>query len=72
MIVAICKVCGFVTYSKSYVALRRNMILHYAKHVCESLQMKYAVSRGTCVKKTFDIVKEGVDFSKYFEVREVR
>jgi hypothetical protein len=34
--------------------------------------MKYAVSRGTCVKKTFDIVKEGVDFSKYFEVREVR
>jgi hypothetical protein len=70
--VAICKVCGFVTYSKSYVALRRNMVLHYAKHVCGDLMLKYSISRGTCVKAVFEKAKAGVDFEKNFDVREVK
>jgi hypothetical protein len=70
--VAICKICGFVTYSKSYVALRRNMVLHYAKHVCGELMVKYSISRGTCVKKVFEKVREGENFEKYFDVREVK
>jgi hypothetical protein len=72
MFVAICKVCGFVTYSKSYVAMRRNMVLHYAKHVCGDLMVKYSISRGTCVKKVFEKVREGENFEKYFDVREVK
>jgi hypothetical protein len=70
--VAICKICGFVTYSKSFVALRRNMVLHYAKHVCGDLMLKYSISRGTCVKKVFEKVREGENFEKYFDVREVK
>jgi hypothetical protein len=46
--------------------------MHYAKHVCEELMLKYSVSRGTCVKKVFEKFKEGVDFGKYFDVREVK
>jgi hypothetical protein len=48
------------------------MLMHYAKHVCEELMLKYSISRGTCVKKVFERVREGEDFSKYFDVREVR
>jgi hypothetical protein len=48
------------------------MVLHYARHTCEELMMKYPVSRGTCVKKVFEKVKEGEDFSKYFDLREVK
>jgi hypothetical protein len=70
--VAICKVCGFVTYSKSYAALRRNIILHYAKHVCENVSKKYVVSRGTCVKAVWDKAVENDYYIKYFDVREVR
>ncbi len=72
MFVGVCKVCGFATYAKSLKALRRNMLMHYARHICEELMLKYSISRGTCVKKVFEKVREGEDFSKYFDVREVR
>jgi hypothetical protein len=48
------------------------MLMHYARHVCEELMLKYGISRGTCVKKVFEKVREGVDYSKYFDVREVK
>jgi hypothetical protein len=48
------------------------MLMHYARHVCEELMLKYPVSRGTCVKVVFDKVRSGEDYSKYFDVREVR
>jgi len=70
--VGICKVCGYATYAKSIRALRRNMLMHYARHVCEGLMLKYPVSRGTCVKTVFEKAKVGEDYSKYFDVREVR
>jgi hypothetical protein len=72
MFVGICRVCGYATYARSLKALRRNMLMHYAKHICEDLMAKYSVSRGTCVKKVFERVREGVDYSKYFDVREVK
>ena len=72
MFVAICKVCGFVTYSKSFVALRRNMVLHYAKHACENVGKKYVISRGTCVKAVWDKAKDNDFYVKNFDVREVR
>jgi hypothetical protein len=72
MFVGICKVCGYATYAKSLKALKRNMLMHYARHACEELMLKYSVTRGTCVKKVFERFKEGVDFGKYFDVREVK
>jgi hypothetical protein len=72
MFVAVCKICGFATYSRSYAALRRNMVLHYARHACEEPMLKYSVSRGTCVKVVFERFKAGVDYTRYFDVREVR
>jgi hypothetical protein len=48
------------------------MLMHYAKHVCEELMLKYSVSRGTCVKKVFEKAKQGEDFGKYFDVKEVK
>jgi hypothetical protein len=48
------------------------MVLHYAKHVCGDLMLKYSISRGTCVKKVFEKVREGEKFEKYFDVREVK
>jgi hypothetical protein len=47
-------------------------VLHYAKHVCLDLMLKYSISRGTCVKAVFEKAKAGVDFEKNFDVREVR
>jgi L-alanine-DL-glutamate epimerase-like enolase superfamily enzyme len=71
-VVAVCRVCGFVTYARSVAALRRNMALHYASHVCKSLQMKYAVSRGTCVKLVLDKARVDRSYERYFDVMEVR
>jgi hypothetical protein len=72
MFVGICKVCGYATYAKSIKALRRNMLMHYAKHACEELVPKFSISRGTCVKAVFERARSGVDYSKYFDVREVK
>jgi hypothetical protein len=72
MFVGICRICGYATYARSIKALYRNMLMHYAKHACEELTMKYPISRGVCVKKVFEKVREGVDYSKYFDVREVK
>jgi hypothetical protein len=72
MFVGICKVCGYATYAKSIRALRRNILMHYAKHFCEELMIKYSISRGTCVKAVFEKAKSGYDFEKYFDVREVK
>ncbi len=69
---AICKVCGYATYARSYVALRRNMVLHYARHVCEDLMTKYPVSRGTCVKMVWDKAVGNDYYRKNFDVREVK
>jgi hypothetical protein len=46
--------------------------MHYAKHVCEEIMLKYSVSRGTCVKHVFEKAKVGADYDKYFDVKEVR
>jgi hypothetical protein len=48
------------------------MLMHYARHICEELMLKYSVSRGTCVKKVFEKVRQGEDFGKYFDIREVK
>lgn len=72
MFVGVCKICGYATYAKSLKALYRNMLMHYAGHICEELVLKYSISRGTCVKIVFDRAKTGEDYSKYFDVREVR
>jgi len=72
MFVGVCRICGYATYAKSLKALYRNMLMHYAKHVCEEIMLKYSVSRGTCVKHVFEKAKAGVDYDKYFDVREVK
>ncbi len=72
MFVGICKVCGYATYARTMKALKRNMLMHYARHVCEELMLKYSISRGTCVRHVFERAKKGEDFTKYFDVREVR
>ena len=46
--------------------------MHYARHVCEELMLKYNISRGTCVKKTFEAFSKKDDFNRYFDVREVK
>jgi hypothetical protein len=48
------------------------MVLHYAKHVCEELVMKYPVSRGTCVKAVWEKAGDNDYYRKNFDVREVR
>jgi hypothetical protein len=48
------------------------MVLHYARHVCEELMMKYPVSRGTCVKMVWDKAIENNYYTKNFDVREVK
>jgi hypothetical protein len=70
--VAICRICGYATYARSFVALRRNMVLHYAKHACENVVVKYAISRGTCVKAVWDKAVENDYYVKNFDVREVK
>ena len=72
MFVGVCRICGYATYAKSLKALYRNMLMHYAKHVCEEIMFKYSVSRGTCVKHVFEKAKAGADYDKYFDVREVK
>ena len=46
--------------------------MHYARHVCEELMLKYSISRGICVKHVFEKAKAGADYDKYFDVREVK
>jgi len=48
------------------------MLMHYARHACEKLMLKYPLSRGKCVKSIFERAKEGMDYVKYFDVREVK
>ena len=52
--------------------LRRNIVLHYAKHACENVVVKYAISRGTCVKAIWDKAVENDYYVKNFDVREVK
>jgi hypothetical protein len=48
------------------------MVLHYAKHACEGLSVKYVISRGTCVKAVWDKARDNDYYAKNFDVREVK